>query len=244
MNRESMRPNKEDKPPFKDDFAMADFLPSEKFYKLKALENNPDVVVRKDEFPIMTPSELRERRKELQIFKKLCDELQEQYGIHLPDSQLVVGVNDSNQKMTQIYTVVERIYGDNIEEALKQIGFQPIRTELEMFYGKLLDYFDDKYEKHAPMISDLFNFQLMYGHRRGEKKDHIYFVDLDPFFTKKRVQYRVLPDIAQMIGEAELSTGEKLINTRERFKETFSKLSPTDQRSLRENHHYIQSLLE
>jgi hypothetical protein len=160
---------------------------------IKGLEGLPDIVVRKYDFTtfehILRRQQIIKEPKEsstesfIEIFnliKKTFSELKEKYNINVPEIKHMVISEDKNEEKIA-YIIVDKIEGINIEKA-KTIPFEAAE-KLDSHYEKILEYIFDTYQNEKLFFNDIIYYdQLMYGKKKDDKEDKIYFVDTDPYF--------------------------------------------------------------
>lgn len=188
-----MRENEPFKTPLED---------SEYSHKIKLLEAAPDKVVRK--YLLYSPRLIKlsekitsdewasrrfheEFEKEIDKFKRGSDifrTLEKKYHIAIPKFDCVVGKNEEDADVL-VYIVVDKIIGENIEEAS---NLPPeAREKLDEFYTALIQYYYDVFQEGGDYWWDFTNKQIVYGHKKDEKEDKVYIVDIEPFYlTLKR----------------------------------------------------------
>lgn len=150
--------------------------------KISQLQNNPDAYIREKR---ILRSLQNERTRYLKG-KWLFDELQQRYGINIPDRHIIIGADSLSGNNISIYIATDRIYGKNLGdpgvfEGLRKTTHVP---KLDRFYTAVTQYYRDKYLSGEEYLSDFFNEQFVYGRRRNDTEDQIYLVDLDPEYNR------------------------------------------------------------
>ena len=185
---------------------------------LKFVEDRPHKVVR-----VATPDPLEDEtigtviRKHLQTIPYFT-ELQEAYGIAVPEIKLATGAVDHKNALL---VETDMIYGDNLHHKTFTDEERPLaRKELEHLCESLSHYLTAKYESGEPFLSDLVGLgQFVYGRKNGEVTDRVYLVDLHPrtaifdkehpgstgnlqFVTNLQSQYHIISELEQRCGGA------------------------------------------
>ena len=171
----------ENKEPFKEALMpMPEFSPA-----IKSLQSRPDKLIRhwlidaydKDILDKKVAKKILEKNV-LEFKEGIRDirELSERYGIALPAFEFVIG--ERSEDKINIFTVIDKIYGKSLVSIEK---FSPeAKDELDKFYSSMAQYYFDKYKRGGSYFWDFKNSQFVYGHKKGEKEDKVYMVDIEP----------------------------------------------------------------
>lgn len=170
---------------------------------LKKFENNPRFLAR--EHGHYANESLPDCSANFGRAKKLFGQMKDSYGIKVALIDCVVGKNDDGK--IAVFTVVEQIEGKQLEEATLPAE---AKDELDSLLASLAQYYYDAYTNKTRCWNDNKLSQFMYGHKYGEKDNHFYLVDVDPFFTYNP------PDEHQMINEMYM-IGCEIIDTEKKF---------------------------
>lgn len=186
-------------PPFRDTIVDTNFD-----QRIKSLQNDPEKILRFDELK----RSVVEATQHYDLSKRLFYELRDKYGIAVPSIQTILGYDQAGKASTIIVT--DRIHGENLDSTIFQTDEAAYaRTKLEHFLDGLVQYYIDKFSQETVCIGDIKNLQFVYGKRKGDAEDQIYFVDIEPFIMnhsagKLEVNFLVqLQSLATMIEEAE-----------------------------------------
>jgi len=206
--REEFRPNEgnvEINPPFKPLTEVEGFKPN-----IKSVEDNPDKLVRSVNLGdhLEEKFELEFSEEEFKRGKKVFEKMRDKYGISIPDIQLVKG---EERGLLKMFTVIDRIYG----ESLDKIKVLPpeAQTKADDFFSKLARFFYDIFKEGGDFWFDLRDDQYVYGHRKDEKNDRIYIIDVDPvikeYDPKNKEGNYFLFDVLEMLFSDMLEVEEK-----------------------------------
>lgn len=191
----------ENKEPFKEVLTpMPEFSPV-----IKSLKNRSDKLVRHWFVDTYDKDRLDKKEAKKILEKNVAEfkegvrdirELSERYDIALPAFEFVLG-EKSGEKIN-IFTVVDKIYGENLVRIKK---FPPeAKDKLDNFYSSMAQYYFDKYKKGGSYFWDFKNSQFVYGHKKDEKEDRVYMVDIEPRSDKHSGEVADLFEILIMIG--------------------------------------------
>lgn len=230
-------PKNTNQPPFKEN--LVDFpakatnidIPEGYPVLFKQFENNPEKIVkisRKENIYRFTgENDPVESPKSFEILKKSKEhynELNNKYNIAVTQPEYIVGMDEEGNESV-VYSVSDRIHGDNLLEKIKDFKSSEDIKELENLLISLMDYFEDKFNNDNYYLGDIGNLgNYMYGCRKGEDKDRVYLVDVEPVldgldspekrnFFYSRIKEVFYPQIEYIEKETELN----LSNTRKRY---------------------------
>lgn len=163
---------------------------------IKSVEDNPDKLVRSRNLGehLEKKFELGFSEEEFKRGKVMFDKMRNEYGISIPDIQLIIGEEKGQRKM---FTVIDRIYGKSLDKI--EIFPPEAQTEADDFFYKLANFFYDIFKRGGDYWSDLRNDQYVYGHKKNEKNEKIYIVDTDPviehYDPDSKGENYILPDV-------------------------------------------------
>jgi len=223
-------------PPFKEnlvDFparAINSDIPEGYPVLLKHFENNPEKIVkisRKENIyrftgendPVESPKSIEIQKKSKEHYSELAGK----YNIAITQPEYVIG-KDEDGKESVVYSVSDRIHGDNLLERIKDFKPEEIE-ELENLLISLMDYFEDKFNNDNYYLGDVGNLgNYMYGRKKEEDKDRIYLVDVEPVLNdldsseKRNFFYSRIKEVFYpQIEYAEKETGLTLSGVRKRY---------------------------
>lgn len=227
-----------------------DFIPTE-YKNIQSLVNRPDLVVRVGPYLGQKREGKYTGQRYIEMYKKgkeLLDEFREKYGFAVPSVNNLIGEAEQGYSdyLPRIFTVTDRVYGNNLEELLPAFTTEKLKEELEALYLKLINYFQDKVGKHD-VLEDIDNAQFMYGKKKGDTDDRIYFVDIEPIYTPKELgkePFSMVIMLGKMIAKGEELTKHRLVKTRERFLEFYNANIPDEQKKVFQWPAYVNGLLE
>lgn len=143
--------------------------------RLMELKDAPDKLIR--EFPLSdiknkenTPDRIEEIKKGMRIFNIL----QDQYGISVARTDLVLGGTKENPIM---YMVTDKIEASG--EKGRKIPLEAVEKADKFFTG-IVSYYSDVYKNGGDYWWDFHFGQIIYGHKVGSGSDQFYIVDIDP----------------------------------------------------------------
>lgn len=152
---------------------------------IKSLKSHPGKFVRQWNVDDFEKKKLDEEEIKKQLDKNIANfkegindirELNEHYGIALPTFEFVLG-KKSNDRIN-MFTVIDKIEGESLEQIKK---FSPeAKDKLDTFYSSMAQYYFDKLKNGGSYFWDFKNQQFVYGHKKGEKENKIYMVDIEP----------------------------------------------------------------
>lgn len=146
----------------------------------------------------------------------MVEELRNKYGLTMPKFLRTIG-KDHEGKIV-IYTVVEKIHGENIlEKDWNEKEKIKIALQAEGELLSLFEYFKSKYEDKSEFLMDIARGrQFMYGMKKGDKIPQVYMVDIEAYPSKEhdalikelRHLYLMFKDLKNHL-ETEFPTFEK-----------------------------------
>lgn len=218
--------------PFKNHLTDDKFGTLHAYEYIKALQSTPSKIVRLEESYRRgeTMGTYEDRLDRFIIAKELLQELRESSDILLPNFDYIVGYG-SDSKTPEIYTVVDKIEGTNLEELRKQRIKVP-GDQIDKLCTGLLNYFEDKYQNGGDFLYDIVaTRQYVYGHKHQEKKDSIYLVDVGPFFSEilpkelTSTFFTAMSDFRIFIRDCGNLSEHQLIKAEKRFEKFFKSIS-------------------
>ncbi len=145
---------------------------------IKTLKDNPEKIIRLSK----SNAKRGETEQEYHVAgKKLFYELRDKYGIAVPDIELVAHLINGEKAMV---TVTDMIDGKNLDEVTFGENNRVAAEQYENFFDGMTKCCIDKFFEEGLYIADLKNEQFVYGKRKGDKEDKIYYVDVDPILDK------------------------------------------------------------
>jgi len=115
--------------------------------------------------------------------KGLFRELKDKYKIPVTPVDFVIGHKGGSREST-LYSVSEKVAGVILDKKLDDMSDEERKKSTPVFenlFLSLAKYLKDYYLADKNYLRDIFLLkQYMYGHRKGEKTDRIYLVDVDP----------------------------------------------------------------
>src|SRR3989344_9540249 len=180
---------------------------------LKQLENNPEKIVKIS-------------RKE-NIYRFSPKNTPFEYAIDM----------DEEEKEPVLYSVSDKIYGDNLLTKFKEFKFDENIKEVEDLLIALTNYFEDKFYNDNYYLEDVGNLSnYMYGHRKGENKDRIYLVDIEPVLSdlnslekRKHFYSRMKESFYPHIEYAEKEMGVNLTDVRKEYSDFIEGVKTTSE---------------
>ncbi|MGA2417747.1 MAG: hypothetical protein ABSF55_00690 [Candidatus Staskawiczbacteria bacterium] len=175
-------PNPENREPQRDPFIYKDsILPGTedsidyKEEKLRELQNNPNLIVRKESF-VTRPDDPNGLEKNIQVFsdhKKYFNELREKYGINIPNFDLVIG--ETKKGSPAVFIVTDKIDGKSLDRM--ETFPEEAEKKFEDFYLRLLQALYDAFKNKTAFLIDIGENNFMYGHRlKKEGEENNFFV--------------------------------------------------------------------
>lgn len=181
--------------------------------------------------------------------KKILQKLRNQYNIPVPDFEIVIGPGE--EPRVTYYTVVDRIYGNNLEYgAIKPREKKRVGKLIDALYSSIGQYFWDVYLEGGWYLTDLVrdNSQFVYGRKSGEKKKRLYLVDIEP-----RLEYLNPEDprthlslfifafnwLWELTKGMEARLGSELVMTRRKLLDFANTISPNH-----EHYSFVQTMRE
>ncbi|MBI2637820.1 MAG: hypothetical protein HYW88_02875, partial [Candidatus Sungbacteria bacterium] len=164
--------------------------------------------------------------------------LNKEYGIAIPNMSFLVGKLESGE--TAMYTVIDMIHGKSLSETEKF----PDEAEatLDTFYANMARYYADAYRTGGDYWWDFHNDQFVMGHKKGETKDQVYLVDVEPRMYKRDYKdqqpktdaLRRLRQVFEYAEESEkkFSKPVRFILTRDTLKNALKNVREEDKDSL------------
>ncbi|HUX35625.1 MAG TPA: hypothetical protein VMV71_01170 [Candidatus Paceibacterota bacterium] len=155
--------------------------------RIRKFENRDDLVVR--QYPL-----LKDVDKELEIattMKGLLKELNDDYGIAVPEVRNVVGEIKGAMVPRKMFVITDKVIGKRLWELPRSEAID----KMNEFYLKIFKYLEDAYRYKKKFITDINSDQVMYGRKEGESSDKIYWVDVEPLFMEEG---KVLVDLETM----------------------------------------------
>ncbi len=143
---------------------------------LRALSADPHKIIRKTQL-YEDPDDRKKQLADHRHAKTYFDRLRDDYGMAIPDIDIVVGDDEDGQKT--IFNVVDRIDGRNVEHT-RRFSAEDV-PEFEAFFVGLFSAYKDDITLERPYWSDFGEGQLVYGRRKGEDKDRVHIVDIQPY---------------------------------------------------------------
>src|SRR3990167_2361822 len=228
------------KPSFKE--KLVDF-PEGYSMSLKQLENNPEKIVkisRKENIyrfsPKNNPVESPESLEIIKKSKEHYEELINKYGIAVTPFEYAIDM-DEEEKEPVLYSVSDKIYGDNLLTKVKECKFDENIKEVEDLLIALTNYFEDKFYNDNYYLEDVGNLSnYMYGHRKGENKDRIYLVDIEPVLSdlnslekRKHFYSRMKESFYPHIEYAEKEMGVNLTDVRKEYSDFIEGVKTTSE---------------
>ncbi len=168
--------------PFKEDLKQASVSlkatnDPEKFYHL---DSAPGKIFRPmgRVYPETTQEHVREIKE---VFKGLST-----HGINIPQVDFVVG-ELGWRNTPKLIAMVDEIKGKNLHDMLdfaksaKEKEF--VKNLVQDLFLKLIEYIFSVEKNKSSFVRDLYKpADYMYGKARGDDKDKLYLIDLDPYF--------------------------------------------------------------
>ncbi len=153
----------------------------------------------------------------IEIFKKgkvEFERLRNEYGIHVPDIDLVIG-HDKSGDGENLYVVTDEIEGEFLE-SLEYID--ELKSQFDDFFAGILQYYLDRFRASEAFVRDLHLQQLRYGHRKNEQEDHLYLIDVDPIIEPAR-STEAPKGYDEMVEAIAILLGSQIEVIERRFKE-------------------------
>ena len=212
---------------------------------IKQLADDPEVVIRRENYfyddnreKSRTQVPLKKKIEYHEEARRKLMELREKYGAQIPRFEYVVG-HDDEHDAPALYTVTEKIHGNDLESSLGEMNGKREKEKLEALFLSLIAYARDIYGHGGKFFWDIFHAgQYKYGARRDEEEKHIYLVDIEPWMAEhgKRGEntrnskkfYVAMSQLCAFISSAENETGAKFETAREKFIEFMNDISPED----------------
>lgn len=145
--------------------------------EIKSLQNNPEKIVRFN--PLLRSVE--ETVERYNTSKNLFYELRDHYGVAVPNIETLIGYNEKGEK--SVIIVTERVHGSNLDKlSLEGSDGSTIKQQFDNFFNNMVQYYLDKSKHQSLYVGDLKNEQFVYGRRKDETIDQVYYVDIEPFF--------------------------------------------------------------
>lgn len=180
--------------------------------RIKKFENRDDLVVRG--YPVL---ESIDKEVETAVtMKKLLAELSDDYGIAVPEVRNVLGENKGRMIPRRMFIITDKVIGKRLWE------LPPVEAidKTNEFYLKVFKYPEDAYRYKKPFITDINSGQAMYGRKKGEDSDKIYWVDVEPLFmeegkivvdleTMEKAPGTIRKEVIFVLGEIEEKLGEE-----------------------------------
>ena len=113
--------------------------------------------------------------------RRLLIELNDDYGIAVPEVRNVLGENKNSLVPVRMFVITDKVIGKRLWELPRHEAV----VKINEFYLKMLKYLEDAYRFKKPFITDINSGQAMYGRRKGEDSDRIYWVDVEPLFMEE-----------------------------------------------------------
>ncbi|MDP2668514.1 MAG: hypothetical protein Q8P07_01625 [bacterium] len=198
------------------------------------IKSRPDKFIRRwrvaDENKEVLHSEIKSYRRGMKMFERLYEE----YGINIPEQELIIGKGSKNK--TSIFTVIDRIEGESLDK-IYDVSKEE-QEKIENFYCGLAQFYIDIYQNGGDFWWDFGNRQVVLGHKAGENENKVYIVDVEPRYysyepNNPRTGNPLLYAIHDVYTEA--ASLEKRINPPAHFKKLrekygeISKIIPRDQ---------------
>lgn len=140
------------------------------------IKSRPDKFIRRwrvaDENKEVLHSEIKSYRRGMKMFERLYEE----YGINIPEQELIIGKGSKNK--TNIFTVIDRIEGESLDR-IYDVSEEE-QEKIENFYCGLAQFYIDIYQNGGDFWSDFGNRQVVFGHKAGEIENKVYIVDVEP----------------------------------------------------------------
>lgn len=228
---------KENKEPFKEAL-----IPKPEFSpNIKSLKSRSDKLIRHWRVSADDVYSLNKKEREKILEKNVAEfkegvrdirELSERYGIALPTFEFVLG--DRGGDKINIFTVIDKIDGESLQNVEKFP--QEAKDKLDNFYKSMAQYYFDKYKEGGNYFWDFRNSQFIYGHKKGEKEDRVYMVDIEPRSDKHGEQdhsFDILMRAGFVLTEAldaakRFEKGAKFDKTINTFKQNLNEISSKD----------------
>lgn len=173
--------------------------------------------------------------EKVKMFKKMFDELRESYNIKVPNIEFVIGNNEEGNP--SVYIITEKIKGTKIENFCDISDKEGFIKELDELHYNLARYIHNKYKNEEYYLNDIFSIrQYMFGKKEGDKKDHIYLIDTDPYAGNKFFGFLCdARDLSEKIVEMEKNIGNntKFEKVRDEFKEFINSISRDFKKDIR-----------
>lgn len=198
-------------------------LPIQDIYTLK---DNPEVIVRAGMYDEYDGTEDRYGCFQEHLDNRdLLNKLQDQYGLFIPDFDIVVGGHK------RFYIVTQKVHGVNLHyRTFAEDETDEAKGKLDKFYSTLGDVLIDAAQSGGKMIGDLTragadksgNKQWVYGKRKGDLENQVWLVDLGPCVTEyipphdKIFCINQFPWLFEMIVESEKKLGCRFDEAREK----------------------------
>lgn len=161
---------------------------------VKKFENRDDFVVKECSFH----GSVEEGIEIAKSAKALFEELSDDYGIAVPEVTNVLGGGNTRGGKT-MFVIADKIIGKNLWELPPSEAV----SKFNEFYLKTFKYLEDAYRYEKPFLLDIAAMQAMYGHRKGESSDRIYFVDTDPFLERENIHPLFMKGVEAIIEDFE-----------------------------------------
>ena len=196
-------------------------MPNENFghdYRMKLMQflQNPDVVVRvSDRINDMTRRDFREIKKVLKV-------LQTRYGINVARNEVIIGPAILPNQQEAFYLVTDRIHGLSLDRKIyKPEEKEEAKQMLHTLYLGIAGYLWDVFLEGGEYIDDITfsNEQFVYGRRKNDTKDAIWFTDIGPQLMvvdpRSGDILSCLTKLFEMIKQSESYLGEQFTETKE-----------------------------
>src|SRR3989338_2088491 len=218
-------------------------IEEEREFTEKEKKNNPEKIVkisRKENIyrfsPKNNPVESPESLEIIKKSKEHYEELINKYGIAVTPFEYAIDM-DEEEKEPVLYSVSDKIYGDNLLTKFKEFKFDENIKEVEDLLIALTNYFEDKFYNDNYYLEDVGNLSnYMYGQRKGENKDRIYLVDIEPVLSdlnslekRKHFYSRMKESFYPHIEYAEKEMGVNLTDVRKEYSDFIEGVKTTSE---------------
>ena len=203
---------------------------------LSELAKDPETVIRKERLRLggLTdegPTSAKTTKK-LSEGKQMFTDLREKYNVPVPDFEYVIAENPDKQGTPWLYTVTEKVHGQNLEE-VQSFNKQEV-GEVDNALSGTTRQIGDAYNQNGVYWLDADKGQFMLGRKKGDTAARVYATDLEPrtgtFAGTKTSEYELLAKLHNLLENVEhveaRSGGVRLEKSRKVLSELLSNLPP------------------
>ncbi len=192
--------------------------------------NRPDVIVRvSDKLGQLVERDFKNIKQQLEI-------LETRYGILIPRHEVVVGPAVSPGQKKTYYLVTDRIYGQSLDlKFYNEDEKDQAKAMLNDLYPRIARYLLDTFLEGGLYIDDIAfgNEQYVYGRRKGESEDLIWFSDIGPLLmdvaSRSPEPLRKMEKLFEMVAQSERYLGQQLSGARETIVNLLKTISEEDE---------------